>query len=327
VRLALLSTFGQRPSDEALKEAGFRTFVIKPVRNSQLCDCLMTMMSDQFPSAQHSMGELIVSDGQTGPDEEAITPNGARLLLVEDNPINQEVARYRIEKLGHSVDVANNGIEALALLEHNEYGLVLMDCQMPKMDGFETTARIRRRADDKARVPIIAVTASVADGEMEKCLQAGMDDYLRKPFRKEELAAKIQTWLSGTARATDNHNVPGGDAFPDHTSELAQGLRQLEDDYGKEMALKIVEMFLPDAEARMKRIARAVERQDFKELEEASHGLKSGAANVGAKQMAQLCAELERCGESRSMADAQQILSDLRESWAMVRTEIATYRQ
>ncbi|HEX3142448.1 MAG TPA: response regulator [Pyrinomonadaceae bacterium] len=327
VRLVLLSTFGQRPSDEALKEAGFSTFLIKPVRGSQLYDCLMTMMSDQFPATQHSMGELIGSEGQPSAGEEAFTRNGARLLLVEDNPINQEVARYRIEKLGHSVDVANNGIEALELLEKNEYALVLMDCQMPEMDGFETTARIRRRADDKARLPIIAVTASVADGEMEKCLQAGMDDYLRKPFRKEDLAAKIQRWLSGTARATDNHNLPGGDAFTHHTSELAQGLSQLEDDYGKEMALKIVEMFLPDAEARIERIARAVEQQDFKELEEASHALKSGAANVGANQISQLCEELEACGEARAMRNAQQLLANLRESWVTVRTEIAAYRQ
>jgi PAS domain S-box-containing protein len=335
VRLALLSTFGRRPSAEALRAAGFRALLIKPVRGSQLYDCVVNVMSDRFPEAQRKSHreadcqtrEPIGKDGGTNASEDVVADGGSRLLLVEDNPINQQVARYRLEKLGHTVDVANNGLEALALIDNNQYALVLMDCHMPEMDGFETTGRIRRRADSKARVPIIAVTASAGSGEKEKCLQAGMDDYLTKPFRKQDLSAKIESWLPRTPAATETAITPSEDPFATGTSELAEGLKQLEDDYGKEMALKIVAMFVPDAEARIARIQRAVKQHDFRELEEAAHGLKSGCANVGVRQMAQLCAELETCGEAKSLGNSEELLSKLRENWAIVRTEMAAYRE
>jgi HPt (histidine-containing phosphotransfer) domain-containing protein len=154
-----------------------------------------------------------------------------------------------------------------------------------------------------------------------------MDDYLTKPFRKQDLSAKIESWLSRTPAATDTHITPREDPLITRTSELAEGLKQFEDDYGKEMALKIVGMFVPDAEARMARIERAVKQHDFRELEEAAHGLKSGCANVGAKQMAQLCAQLETCGEVKSLGNSEELLTKLRQNWATVRTEIATYRE
>ena len=323
VRLALLSTFGRRPSNQALHDAGFKALLIKPVHASHLYDCLINLISDGFCDRQPSPREVFAKDGQSVSGENGSAGKGARLLLVEDNPINQQVARYRLEKLGHTVDIANNGLEALALIDSNDYALALMDCHMPGLDGFETTARIRARADHKAQLPIIALTASAGDREKEKCLQAGMDDYLSKPFRKHDLSVKIAGWLSRITPSTDNQSTVGGE----HSSELAQGLEQLEDDYGKEMVLKIVGMFVPDAEARIERIEQAIEQKDFKELEEASHSLKSSSANVGARAMAQICAELEACGETRSLANSEQLLRSLRGSWAIVRAELASYRK
>ena len=173
----------------------------------------------------------------------------ATLLVVEDNPINQQVARYQLEKMGYRADIAKDGIDALAMLERSDYALVLMDCHMPQMDGFETTARIRSRSDDKALIPIIAVTASGGSGERDKCLQAGMDDFLLKPFRKEELSDKITKWLPSASQSEPAGKSSG--ALSETTDDVRNGLKQLEEDYGKEMVMKIVEMFIPDAEARI----------------------------------------------------------------------------
>ena len=244
----------------------------------------------------------------------------ATLLVVEDNPINQQVARYQLEKMGYRADIAKDGIDALAMLERSDYALVLMDCHMPQMDGFETTARIRSRSDDKALIPIIAVTASGGSGERDKCLQAGMDDFLLKPFRKEELSDKITKWLPSASQSEQAGKSSG--ALSETADDVANGLKQLEEDYGKEMVMKIVEMFIPDAEARIAQIDQAIKQEDFRALEEAAHGLKSGAANIGATEMSQLCEQLETQGELGHIGDAPEVMKKLVASWAEVRNVI-----
>jgi two-component system sensor histidine kinase/response regulator len=332
VRVILLSTFGRRPSEMTLREAGIRASLTKPVRQSKLYDCLVNLMSDQTPNTDGAKSKQQVSAAQTaaaarGADERGVRLKGSsRLLVVEDNPINQEVARYQIEKIGYRVDVAKDGAEALEKLDRSDYALILMDCHLPGMDGFETTACIRRRADDKRRVPIIAVTASVAAGEREKCFQAGMNDYLPKPFRQDELAGKIMSWLAVAPQAAKDKNSSRGEMPSAKIEKIARRLKQLEEDYGKEMVLKLVGMFVPDAEARLERIDRAIKQKDFRALEEAAHGLKSGAANIGATKMAQLCQQLETQGQLSSTGEAVEVKMRLAETWAKVKATLATYR-
>jgi CheY-like chemotaxis protein len=335
VRLVLLSTFGQRPSEEMISEVGIRALLTKPVRQSQLYDCLVSVMEDKFLGKSNSASRLPpVSVGQSFSPERVHNQdrrlNGnPRLLVVEDNPINQQVARYQIEKIGYPVDVVKDGAAALAILDQHDYALILMDCHMPGMDGFEATARIRQRADHKRGVPIIAVTASGTTGEREKCLQAGMNDFLLKPFREEELAGKIAAWLPhdrSASRAAGAPNSSAGEIRSGVVKDVTDRLSELEADYGKEMVLKIVEMIVPDTEARIDRIDRAIQQKDFRALEEAAHGLKSGAANIGATKLAQLSEDLEARGEVKSIGDAEEVVKKLRESWTEVRVEIARYR-
>jgi len=321
VHLILLSTFAHRPSEEMIKEAGVRAVLPKPVRQSILYDCLMNVLKERPPSTAGRNSQPGNARASTAlPKATGEDGTGRlRLLVVEDNPVNQEVARFQVAKLGYSVDVASDGAEALTMLDDNDYAVVLMDCHMPVMDGFEATKRIRRRTDSKRRVPIIAVTASGTSGEREKCLESGMDDFLLKPFRKEELSVKIEKWIAETWPQTESSGDPAV------TNQVANGLRQLEEDYGREMVSKIVQMFIPDAERLMGQIEVAVKRNDFKSLEEAAHRLKSGAANIGATEMAKLSAELETRGETSSSENAEQILSDLQTEWSRLRPQIDSY--
>ena len=321
--LILVCTFGQRPPENQLKEAGFRASLMKPVRRSELYDCLVTVTTNVAlglrPSLVAAGRDEARSDIPEGDGSISLRPQ-TTLLVVEDNPINQEVARYQLEKMGYRADIAKDGIDALAMLELSDYALVLMDCHMPQMDGFETTARIRSRSDDKAQIPIIAVTASGGAGERDKCLQAGMDDFLLKPFRKEELSEKIAKWLPSAPLSEEVAKLGG--VLSDTANDVAKGLKQLEEDYGKEMVVKIVEMFIPDANARIAKIDQAIKQEDFGALEEAAHGLKSGAANIGAKEMAQLCQQLETQGELGQLGNASELLEKLVASWTSVRTLI-----
>jgi CheY-like chemotaxis protein len=165
VGLILSCTFGQRISENELKDAGFNASLMKPVRRSELYDCLVTVTTNaasEVPLSSSQDSTVRDEPGSVASPEAdsamALTPQ-ATLLVVEDNPINQQVA-LSASKMGYRADVAKDGIDALAMLERSDYALVLMDCHMPQMDGFETTARIRNRSDDKARILIIAVTAS-----------------------------------------------------------------------------------------------------------------------------------------------------------------------
>ena len=125
-----------------------------------------------------------------------------RLLLVEDNAVNQKVACKMLEKLGYRVDVAGNGQEAVAAHERSPYPLIFMDCQMPEMDGFEATALIRKMEGQSAHTPIVAMTANAMQGDRERCLAAGMDDYVAKPIRPKDLQTVLDTWLGNHHTAT-----------------------------------------------------------------------------------------------------------------------------
>ncbi len=201
--LILLTSMGQTRTNEEMRQAGFALCLSKPVKPSLLMDALVTALSGAVVGAVWSPAEkpvAVVSSARPGD----------RILLVEDNPVNQKVALSQLRKLGYAADVAGNGLEALDAIRRSPYDLILMDCQMPEMDGYEAAAEIRRREGAGPRVPILAMTAHALEGDREKCLAAGMDDYIAKPVSPEELAAKLAQWLGfarPAPRKTDEHPV------------------------------------------------------------------------------------------------------------------------
>lgn len=192
-KLVMMTTIGMLSDVTRLEKIGFSAYLTKPVKQSQLHDCLVKIISDDshFPSAQTN---AVITQHITAETKRQTI----RLLLAEDNSINQVVAKAMIEKLGCYVDTVDNGYEAIKALESNTYDLVLMDCQMPEMDGLQATKLIR---DPNSKVlnhniPIIALTANTMQGDREKCIAVGMDDYIAKPFAPQVLADIIDKWCA-----------------------------------------------------------------------------------------------------------------------------------
>ncbi|MEI6209747.1 MAG: response regulator [Desulfuromonadales bacterium] len=191
ILMVMVTSLGQRGDAAVLEQIGFVGYLVKPVRHSQLRECLELALgrADQASEARGIITRHIVAEN---------AKHGMRILLAEDNVINQKVAQHMLKTLGYRVDVVANGWEAVRALEMINYDLVLMDCMMPDMDGFEATAVIRDTGSKVSNhdVPIIAMTANAMKGDRDRCIEAGMDDYLAKPVKKEELKSAIERWFT-----------------------------------------------------------------------------------------------------------------------------------
>jgi PAS domain S-box-containing protein len=188
--LVMVTSLGQRGDATALEQIGFAGYLLKPVRQSQLYDCIRLVLGRAAGDSRDAGIVTRYSVGETA-------HHGVRILLAEDNSINQQVAQNMLNRLGYKADVVADGLEAVRSLEMIDYNLVIMDCRMPEMDGFEATAIIRS-PDSKVlnhAVPIVALTANTMKGDREKCIEAGMNDYLTKPMRKDELSEILEKWL------------------------------------------------------------------------------------------------------------------------------------
>jgi PAS domain S-box-containing protein len=201
-RLIMLIPFGRPIPTEELKTVQIAACCIKPVRQSALFDCLIQSLTGPSQVSEPPIAEA--SAGSTDP----LSLPGERLLLAEDNEVNQRVALGNLHKLGYSADVVANGIEVLHALQGKRYGIILMDCQMPVLDGYEATKEIRRLERGGRRTWIIAMTASAMVGDREKCLAAGMDDYISKPLSRLELQAALMRVVRGPAEPQVDHELP-----------------------------------------------------------------------------------------------------------------------
>ncbi len=198
--LIMLTSIGQRGDGKRMVEAGFKAYLVKPVSPSQLLDTIsmawaawISGISSQLIT-RHTLAESRAIEDSLKKREER--SGKIHVLVVEDNIVNQKLVKMTLEKRGFSVDVASNGIEALDMLKRLQYDLVFMDCQMPEMDGYEATLEIRRYENGSRHTPIIAMTAHTMKGDRERCLEAGMDDYISKPIKKEDLFDIIKKWTS-----------------------------------------------------------------------------------------------------------------------------------
>jgi CheY-like chemotaxis protein/HPt (histidine-containing phosphotransfer) domain-containing protein len=241
-----------------------------------------------------------------------------RILLAEDNITNQKVALGILERLGLRADPVANGNEVLAAVEAIRYDLVLMDVQMPEMDGFEATAAIRRKEKDRGKhIPIIAMTSHAMFGDRDRCLDAGMDDYVSKPIRSEDLVAAIERWL-GKARVPQREAAAvAGPEEVRGDSESAPAIFDKQgflDRVGGDEALcrEVLEVFLNDVPLRIEQLAECLDAKDALAVERQAHALKGAAANVGAESLRLVALDVETAAARSDLREAETWVDTLK---------------
>jgi PAS domain S-box-containing protein len=284
------------------------------------------------PVAHHLADPRDAADG-----DRAIRLNGVRILLAEDNPINQDVARTMLQSLGCHVRVVDTGVKALAALDKAEFDIVLMDRQMPEMDGFDTTAEIRARgllrpsqppdAPVPVRLPVIGLTASALKGDREICLDAGMDDYLAKPYRREALRQVIERWVFDHAAGHGQQGARAGTAEPEtfDRSTLDQiGLHQRA--AAPRMVAGLIDDYFVDAPNIIETLHSASKGSDAAILAHAAHVLGFRSEFVGARKLAELCIELEDACLAGEIQGLDEHLASIRQEYEAVRAAMAAVR-
>jgi CheY-like chemotaxis protein len=291
--LMLLSSTGQSLGS-AHPEAGFAARLSKPLRLSHLRDRLLETVGDKgaVPAAARDMGLRVP----------------LRMLLAEDNPINQKVALRLLERLGYTADVVGDGRQALARLDHATYDVILMDVQMPEMDGLETSRAICAGWAANERPRIIAMTAEAMQGDRDKCLAAGMDDYIVKPVTLDRLAAalakcrRLVTPMAPEAAAATSVKKQSIAAV---TALDRDVLDQLCEDLGGTAALQeVIRSFLDQTPSVLSALRDAATRADVPSIRRAAHMIKGTSSTLGARELADRCAEIEGVGEIGCIADA-----------------------
>ncbi len=283
------------------------------------------------------------------PASEAGHP-AAKILVAEDSPVNREVAAGMLELLGYQVEMAENGRQAMELAARSRFDLVLMDCQMPEMDGLTATGEIRRReaTAGQGRLPIIALTANAMQGDRDQCLAAGMDDYLTKPYTQMQLQAVVHKWLSrnpaptsapGTAqkpadqangdsaRPASESATNGTAAAPSMDPKALDGIRALQRPNRPDVLASVLRKYLDNSRDSVEALQEAIRSNDPTRLQTVAHRLKSSSAQLGALAVAARCKELEAMGGQKNLIEADRIFAELRSEYvaacAVFRQEIA----
>jgi CheY-like chemotaxis protein len=283
--------------------------------------CALADQSGPAPSEQHLAGSIAVNRHKI--DRLPEPSRKLRVLLAEDSPINQRLATTLLQKFGHQVVVANNGLEAVASAESGHFDLVLMDVQMPEMDGFEASRQIREREDrEGGHVPIIAVTAHAMAGDRDRCLRAGMDAYISKPMRAQELFDVIEESVA-------RHPVP---QLADKKTEVSQpeacvnwklAMEAAQNDRG--LLQELVEIFLDEGPKYLRQAQQSLERGDLMVLQRAARTIKGSARLFGASALHASCEEIETLARDGQLREMNIVLNRLHSSLSDVLDELRTH--
>ena len=348
VRLIVMTSMLQRGHAEQARQAGAMGYLPKPVRHDELRDCLRTVLG--LPEGQapkdaqtHSVVPQLVTRHTV-----AEHVQHRRILVVEDNIVNQKLVVRMVEKLGYKPDVVENGQEALTALMKGDYAAILMDCQMPIMDGFETTRCIREREASVAsrdspdgntnrsdtvpqstpHIPIIAVTANAMQGDRERCLATGMDDYLAKPIKLDELRSALARWIS----TPPDVMVPGKQDHIPTTVDPTRGIfdpakmyRNIGGD--NELFTQLVRLFLDRHQTMLADIRRALADADSIAVERMAHTFKGTAGNLCASEVALTAGRLEAVGRLNALRDAPPVYAQLELEVARLVRVLEPYRK
>lgn len=362
-RIVLLTALHEEDLEERAMAAGCDAFLTKPIRQEVILKCLSSIAETSPGAARVTRtfyferkddlrrsggGDRIaeraekaeragrgqnpqrpreiqnMESGQNGSELDSGAAPRARVLLVEDNPTNQIVASMELKNLNLDVALASNGEEALSALKTESFALIFMDCQMPVMDGYECVKQIRlKEAKCGKHVPVIAMTANAMEGDRERCIAAGMDDYISKPFEPELLASLVEKWLKSAEFSETGAQAQGGES-----AALAPGSCAVEAEscagesslppllfdkfkskFNETQAKQLLSVFLPDTEKKLSELAQVLDRQDADAAAKLAHGIKGAASMIFAEALAASAKELEAAGKAGQSERLGQLLA------------------
>ena len=324
-RLIMLIPIGPYVDLREARYAGVQMCLTKPVRQSALYDCLVTVMSG---GSKANVASRVEEKGT----ELTRQFNRGRLLLAEDNTVNQQVALAILEIEGYAVTLATNGLEAVAAFSSGTFDAILMDCHMPEMDGFEATRRIREmeKLRKLERTPVIALTANAMQQDRDECLKAEMDDHLSKPYTRMQMRTMLDLWVP--VKAADPALAGRVPALASPEPAAACGavidraaldsLREIERSGKANMVKRIIDSYLSDAPKLIRAMKQAAEADNRPDLARAAHTLKSSSANLGALGLSNLCGELELTARNAN-GDTRQLIADVESLYCSVQTALA----
>jgi CheY-like chemotaxis protein/HPt (histidine-containing phosphotransfer) domain-containing protein len=330
VRCLLLTSLGRRGDAKEAQRAGFQAYLTKPVRKTQLKQSLVAVMVPEQPTEKANQDTLVTLHSLK---DKSRNQQPSTILVADDHTVNQELASLLLHKLGHEVEVVPNGKAAIETIQKRPFALILMDCQMPDMDGYATTKAIRAWEGEQRHTPIIAVTANAMSGDREKCLAAGMDDYLTKPIKPDKLRDMLRRWLPREERtAVPLHHIDDGvllrkpltNSDPLKTGSGAsqpldaERLAEWRTLGGNEFVCKILKNFIREALECASQVQEAVTTENWEDLTLAAHGLKGICRNVGVQKLAELALALEQHDCHESFETVRHKLSALQEELARV---------
>jgi two-component system sensor histidine kinase/response regulator len=323
----MMLTSSRQPADVGrCRELGLSAYLVKPVRQSELLQAVRSALAGTGRLEVRPAGPVPRREAEPPPEG---APGRLRVLVAEDNSVNQRLARRLLERLGHTVVVAGDGREALAALERGAFDVVLMDVQMPEMDGLEAARRIRQRERQTGgHLPIIALTAHALTGDRERCLDAGMDDYVTKPIQFE----RLQEALAGVTRraeagggAAERSPPPAEDGRP--ALDRADLFARVEGD--AQLVAELLEGLLEELPRAAAALRDAAARDDLRGLRRGAHALTGMFANLSAKETAARAARLEalaaaddRGGVARQMTELEEEMKRVRAAAAALLSEV-----
>jgi signal transduction histidine kinase/DNA-binding response OmpR family regulator/HPt (histidine-containing phosphotransfer) domain-containing protein len=313
--LLLLTSIGRREIKDINQE--FTAILTKPIKPSALFDAMVSIFSGQI--TQVVRRELFLDDNMA-------QQLPLRILLAEDNATNQKLALRLLQRLGYRADIAANGLEVVGALQRQAYDVVLMDVQMPELDGLEATRRIRLELPAKAQPYIIAMTANAMQGDREICLAAGMDDYVSKPIRIESLVSALS---KGRPLSLSSPEPDLEVLSPDKTELNRDALHNLLEVLGGEFRylVEVIDSFLEDAPKLLAELDKAVAKEDIDTVRRLAHSLKSNSADFGAEALNKLCAQLEERTRSGRLDGARELAAQIESEYQEVAVQLVELKK
>ncbi|MCP4715404.1 MAG: response regulator, partial [Deltaproteobacteria bacterium] len=311
VKMVMMTAVGERGDAADFRKIGFAAYLVKPVKKSLLRDCLLALFG-RGSMAEDQGTEEMITRHSINDDKKQQT----RILVVDDSETNLLVAKGVLGKLGYcSVDTAENGIKAVEALEKTAYDLVLMDVQMPEMDGLEATKAIRDTSSDVLNhaVPIIAMTAHAMKKDRDICLEAGMDDYISKPLNRRDLAETIKSRLSSVTQLEPTDPGPFADAPVKSVFNKAEIMERFDGD--EELIAKLMNSFAKNVLMAFTELQEALDKNNAEAVCRSGHTIKGISANVSADAMREVALLVEESGEAGDIARAAELFEDLKKEF------------